>query len=564
MNILKETQTKSLPVRTQERPLASSNQRVESPALVPLYQNISPDTIHTKAIKAVIYARVSTQEQAQEKASIPDQLRLCNKVAAEKGWLFVKEYRDAGISGHLTEERHGLQSMLRDGREHKFDLIVVKDYDRFARNKDAAAIIRQELKELGIQTYAINTPVDPKPPGEYDPDEDDLGTIVETISDMRADLERKQIARRMKMGKTAKAKEGIIPNRVPYGYRVIRELEGSKVKRTIVASEEEASRVKFIFNEYARGLGDRKIAMEMNKNGWPSPKGGLWSIAVIRYVLSNPTYTGKVWWGWRHALYRKTKEWRRRGKVGYTGPGNHTPIIDEKLFNLVQETRLGRTKTAKGGTGRSLGLLTGIAKCIRCKSGVGYQKRYHGRSNKNPKWKDTVTYEYICTGYKYKGICSPRVMSAKKLETAVLDHVKNLYAHPNVQERIVYNGKNEEETENEKEIARLEREVAMEESKTQRQYYAYERGIISIEQYQERLEKIREETAKNRMEADRLLSLSSLTAEKSSAIQKLIASFKNFDTIWGAMELDEQKMILRSIIKEIRAGGEKVEIDFIL
>jgi len=563
-NMSEQTRTENLSIQSQERLSVNDNLQNISLLSHPLHQRMADSAAPNKTLRAVIYMRVSTQEQAQGKASLPDQLETCQKVIAQKEWKFIKDYRDEGISGHLTEERHGLQSMLRDGRDHKFDLIIVKDYDRFARNKDAAAIIRQELKELGIQVYAINTPVEPKPVNEYDPNEDDSATIMETISDMRADLERKQIMRRMKMGKTAKAQAGNIPNNVPYGYRVIRTLEGAKIKRTVVANEEEASRVKFIFNEYARGLGDRKIAIEMNRKGWKAPRGKGWTISAIRYLLSNPTYTGKVWWGWRHALYRKTKEWRRRGKVGIITKGVHEAIIDEPTFKLVQETRSGRRKNCKGGVGRSLGLLTGIAKCIRCGSGVGYQKRFHSRSQKNPRWKDTITYEYICTGYKYKGICSPRVMSAAKLESAVLDHIKNLYNHPKVQERIVYDGKNSDELEQEKEIARLEKEISSLPDKETRYRDAYERGIDDIDQYATNLTQLRERQEKNRMERDRLVALSSLSAQKVSAIQKLVSSMKDFDTAWETMELDERKMILRSIIREIRAGEGRVEIDFIL
>lgn len=517
-----------------------------------------------QTLRAVIYVRVSTQEQAQGKASIPDQLERCHKTIDEKGWALIQEYKDEGISGHLTEERNGLQSMLRDAREHKFDLIVVKDYDRFARNKDAAGVIRGELKELSIQTYALNTPFEPKSTGEYEPDEDQMGTMVEAMSDLRSDMERKAIIQRMKMGKLGKAKAGSIPNRVPYGYEVKRELDGARIKRTVVVNEEEAARVKYIFSEYARGIGDRKIVIEMNRKGWKARRGGEWSKAALRYILCNPTYMGKVWWGWRHAEYRKTKEWRRRGKLGYIGDGNHTPIIDPALFNKVQEIRNGRSRSARGAAERSHGLLTGLAKCIRCRNGVGYQKRWHSRSKKNPNWKDTITYEYICTGYKYKGICSQRVMSATRLEADVLDHIKNLYSHPKVQEKIVYEEKGQDEQDREKEIVRLEREIALEPTKIQRQHDAYERGISTIEEYEARIEKIREETGKSRMERDRLATLSSLTAQKGASIQKLVASMRDFDTAWAAMELDERKLILRSIIKEIRAGEGRVEIDFIL
>jgi Site-specific recombinases, DNA invertase Pin homologs len=125
-------------------------------------------------IRAVIYARVSTKEQAEGKFSIPEQIEACKKAIIEHGWELVHEpYIDSGISGHLLEERRGLQNLLNDARQHLFDLVVVKDFDRFARNRAAATIVREELKELFIQTYALNTPVEPKDPKTYDPTDDD-------------------------------------------------------------------------------------------------------------------------------------------------------------------------------------------------------------------------------------------------------------------------------------------------------------------------------------------------------------------------------------------------------
>jgi site-specific DNA recombinase len=95
------------------------------------------------------------------------------------------------------------------------------------------------------------------------------------------------------MGFMGKAKAGSLPNKVPYGYRITRTLEGSKVKRTVAINEEDASRVRFIFGSYAKGLGAHRIVREMNRRGWPSPKGNQWTVAAIRYILANPTYTEK-------------------------------------------------------------------------------------------------------------------------------------------------------------------------------------------------------------------------------------------------------------------------------
>ncbi len=517
------------------------------------------------ALRAASYYRVSNREQAgEDKTSISSQRDKCRACIESKGWKFIKEYADEGISGHLTIERHGLQEMLRDAREKKFNLIVVKDYDRFARNKDAAGILRQELKKLGIQVYALNTPVEPKSINKYDPDEDDSLTIMETISDMRADLERKQIRRRMKDGRDGVAKAGNLPNRVPYGYRVIRFIEGNKMRRRIEIDEEAASRVRHIFTEYTSGKGDRKIAIEMNNRGWRSPQGSLWTTRGIKYILGNAVYTGRVLWGWRHAKYSITKDWIERGKMGYAGPGNHEVIIDDKLFERAQEIRQGRTKNVRGGAGRSFGMLTGIAKCIRCGAGVGYQKRYHNRSKENKNWKDTITFEYICTGYKYHGKCSQRVMSAIKLEGAVIDHIKNLYAHPKVQEKIIYDGKDQVSIDNEKEIARLTREITILPEKEKRHTEAYEKGLQTLEQYEDNLARLRSESKKNHMDKGRLETERSLTTQKSDVVAKLVNSMHNFDTFWNALQLDEKKLIIRSIIGQIRAGDGRVEVDFIL
>ena len=271
-----------------------------------------------------------------------------------------------------------------------------------------------------------------------------------------------------------------------------------------------------------------------------------------------------MWWGWRHAEYNRTKEWRRRGKQGYTGKGEHVPIVDEAVFALVKEIRSSRTKGITGGSERSFGVLTGIAKCARCGSGVGYKKRHNNRSRKNPNWNDTITYEYICSGYKYKGICSARVMSADRLETAVLDQIKSVYAHPKVQASLAHNGNNQEEKERAKKILQLEKDIQAGPTKEQRHKEAYEKGIETLEELGTNISRIREEVKKYHMELYDLNSVSSATAQRELSVQKLVSNIKGFDASWKAMELDEQKAILRSIIKEIRAGDGRIEVDFIL
>ena len=235
-------------------------------------------------IRACIYARVSTKEQAEGKISIPDQIEVCKKMIIDRGWNLVKEpFVDSGISGHLLEERIGLQKLLAEARQNQFDLVVVKDFDRFARNRAAATIVREELKELFIQTYAINTPVEPKNPKTYDPTDDDLAIMVEGFSDANSEIERNKIRRRMMMGKVAVAKSGKIPNNVPYGYKIHRALDShGKIIRTVVVDEEQAKIVRWIFDEYIKGRGVLDIAFDLTKKGIRPIRAPYWRAQAVK------------------------------------------------------------------------------------------------------------------------------------------------------------------------------------------------------------------------------------------------------------------------------------------
>lgn len=518
----------------------------------------------TFKIRACIYARVSTSEQAEGKISIPDQVTICKKAIVEHGWELAHEpYIDSGISGHLLEERKGLQSLLTDARQHMFDLVIVKDFDRFARNRAAATIVREELKELFIQTYALNTPVEPKNPKTYDPTDDDLGIMVEGYSDTMSEIERNKIRRRMMMGKVAIAKSGKIPNNVPYGYKIHRTIdEHGKVKRDVIIDETAAETVKWIYNQYLQGKGTVDIAFQLTQKGVKSPQNHLWRGHAVKYMLRNPTYTGKVRWGWRHADYKKNKQRSIRGHTGIEVKGTHPAIISEEIFNLAQKEKTIRANSQKGRAKMSRGLLTGIAKCIRCKSGVTYVTRHHKRVQKNPNWHDTTTHEYLCGGHKYSGICQRRVMSAEKLESSVLGQIKNLINNPIARERLIMDRSVKLDSDIKTDYGKAQRVLADIPSKRQRQQEAYEAGLITLEEYGIALQRLRDEENMYRaVTGDYDIKLQQLN-EREQEISKFVQSLEDFDTLWDNATLEERKHFLRAIIKEIRAGNNKIEIDF--
>lgn len=514
-------------------------------------------------IRAVIYARVSTKEQADGKESIHDQIRVCKKVIADHGWDLVNEPYVDTESGHLIEERLGFQKLMQDAQQYKFDLVVVKDFDRFARNKSYATKARDDLKKMFIQTYSVATPVEPRDPKLYDPTDDDLGIMVEGFSDTMNEIERNKIRRRMTMGKVAVAKAGKIPNNVPYGYKIIRWIdEDNKVQRKVEVDEDKAKIVRWIFDEYTKGKGALNIAFALTEKGIKPPRGQFWRAQAIKYILQNQTYTGKVLWGWRHADYAKNKQRKLREHKGLIEDGEHEPIIPEEIFKLAQKEKKIRGNSQKGRAKMSRGLLTGIAKCIRCGSGVTYLTRHHNRKKKNPKWNNTTTYEYLCGGYKYSGICQRRIMSATRLEEFVLNQIRNLVNNPTARERLIFdrNVAISESLEDEYKLAT--KHLADIERRRSRVKDAYEAGIDSLEVYAGNIKRLDEEESKYHVVADEYQFKVQELYKRRQELEKFTKSLADFNTLWDSAEFEEKKHVLRMIIREIRAGNGNVEIDF--
>ena len=109
--------------------------------------------------KVAIYARVSTEEQAERDLSIPFQLERCRYHAQGNGWEVVKEFVDAGESAR-TDKRPEFQKMIASARVKEFDVILVHKFDRFARNDYDFITYEKELEDLGIVVESMSEPGD--------------------------------------------------------------------------------------------------------------------------------------------------------------------------------------------------------------------------------------------------------------------------------------------------------------------------------------------------------------------------------------------------------------------
>ena len=160
--------------------------------------------------KAILYARVSTDEQARSGYSLAQQLEALRDYAAREGYEVLEEVTDPGQSG---------ASLARPGMDRVRDLVaaggvsvvLAQDRDRFAREPAYLYLLKQEFEQYGTKLRTLNNRGDDSPEGE----------LTEGILDHLAKFERVKTAERTRRGRLRKAREGkvIAGRQADYGYR---------------------------------------------------------------------------------------------------------------------------------------------------------------------------------------------------------------------------------------------------------------------------------------------------------------------------------------------------------
>lgn len=112
-------------------------------------------------MKAAIYARVSSEKQAEKELSIPSQLKALRRYALERGWDIVDEYVDEAESAK-SASRPAFQEMVAAAKkkERPFNIILVWKLSRFARNREDSIIYKSLLRKRGISVISINEHID--------------------------------------------------------------------------------------------------------------------------------------------------------------------------------------------------------------------------------------------------------------------------------------------------------------------------------------------------------------------------------------------------------------------
>ena len=278
-----------------------------------------------------IYARVSTEHEAQLSA-LENQVDWYRPIlAARPEWTLTAQYIDEGITGTSAEKRPQFMKMIADAKQKKFDMIITREVSRFARNTVDTLQFTRMLKEYGVEVFFINDNIK-----TFDGDGELRLTIMATL----AQDESRKTSIRVKAGQQTSMQNGVF-----YGNGNI--LGYDRVGKELVINPEQAKTVRMIFDMYLSGMGVMKIQYELEKAGRLTSTGKTkWFASYISHMLKNSFYCGIITYHKEYTPdYLKQRKIKNYGAMEYVQvKGTHEPIITEEEFEKVQAIMKSRTR----------------------------------------------------------------------------------------------------------------------------------------------------------------------------------------------------------------------------
>ncbi len=278
------------------------------------------NTLESAQLRAALYTRVSTEDQAKEGFSLEAQIDRLRSYCQAREWKVYKEVVDDGYSGRDTK-RPGYQALMDD--MDSWDVLLVMKMDRIHRNSRNFMEMMDELKKHEKEFVSMTESLDTSTA---------MGRFVVDIIQRIAQLESEQIGERVFAGMTQKAStplERLDPDRSPYlgfnhpfGY--------DYADGQLEINPAESIVVKEIYDRYLNGSSMGDISKRLNRANAPTKKGGRWDRRTVANILKNPLYTGMMDWN------------------GIVKEAPHVAIIGSETFLSVQKLISSRRRNFSG------------------------------------------------------------------------------------------------------------------------------------------------------------------------------------------------------------------------
>ena len=480
------------------------------------------------------YCRVSTDKEDQLN-SLEAQKAFFAEYTTRTGDTLIRLYADEGISGTKIKNRKEFLRMMSDAEHGLFDMVVVKDISRFARNTVDLLQNVRKLKSLGIETQFLTANMTSMGNSEF----------VLTIFGALAQEESANTSKRVKFGKKMNAEKGRVPN-IVYGYN---KTIGDYFNLEI--NQEEAAIIQQIYHWYTKeGYGAAKISNKLNERGLKTKRNCRWSQNAVCRILTNELYTGKIINGKQEVADFLTG--RRTDKDETDWMVVERPdlrIIEPETYEKAQQILQSRNKAFNMKHERQSNkyLFSTLIKCKEC----GWSFRRTVRTYKN-------TYvRWVCSGHNGKGADScPNAVTVDEEEliqalqeyfAEMLKQKKNVIQNVVREFQRIYKAKDENieyEKELNQQLARLQ--------KTRQKYMdMYTDDLISREELNTKIGGMRKEI--ERLENE--LKMVSYHLTKGEQLEHILGNtFKAVEDITDVHQMTNEQ--LKQIIKKIEVDKE--------
>ena len=341
-------------------------------------------------MRAAIYVRVSTQRQAQAQ-TIDQQLARLRAHIKEQSWSLEPEhvFVDDGYSGAKLN-RPGLDSLRDRAALAEFDVVLITEPDRLARNYVHQMLVLEELEKRGTQVEFLDHPMG----------DDPHDRLLLQIRGAVAEYERTLITDRMRRGRLMKYRAGkLLPwGRPPYGYRV--DPDHPRDPDGVRLDEAEAALVTQMFEWYLEpGVTLYRVAKRLTDLGLPTPAGkARWSVSTVRSILMNHAYVGIAYANRLRVVPAK----RRLSALRSIGKGEGAverpkeewipipvpTVVAQEVFDQVQaKLSLNQQQSLRNNKAHQY-LVRGLVSCGICRLSA------HGRTLHGGRY-----HYYVCKGH---------------------------------------------------------------------------------------------------------------------------------------------------------------------
>ena len=288
--------------------------------------------------------RVSSNQQLEADGDLSVQRQLVKDyISNQPDWqLDEKEYFEGSNSGYKNAvvDRNILQEALQDAKAKEYDILVVYKDDRIGRRMWEIGAYVMSLKSFGVDIYTVKD-------GCISPESDDImGQMMLALRYGNAQKSSSDTGMRVKDTAQKLVQKGkFMGGKAPYGYKLELSGEVSKHGRALhhlVVVPEQAEVVKYIYElSLHKEFGATKISKILNEHEIYKDRAprDIWKSGTIVSILTNPVYAGYTAYKRRERVDGRYHRLDSKDWIFAEKPDTEIAIIDENMWNQVQDTR---------------------------------------------------------------------------------------------------------------------------------------------------------------------------------------------------------------------------------